>query len=319
MLTQGDPHGIGPEIILKVLPTTPRHPIVILGSWDVLEYYAKQCSLTTQLNRITRIKRNKSWFSLEPGYYLVDLAYTEVIRPGQLAAEAGKHAKSCIDYAMKLIHNQQSNIVVTAPVNKQAIRFHEPNFIGHTEYLAQWVGLHPSDVTMTFLADGVRLFLVTTHHPASEVPNLLTPQRLDRTIHHAYALTQMQADSRPLAMMSLNPHAGEGGVLGMEEEHLIKPAVNRAQQNHIAIEGPFPNDSLWRSFPDNRFSGYIALTHDTGLIPFKMVSKGLCVNITLGLPFVRVSVDHGTGFDIAGTNSANASSLGFVLGFSYLL
>jgi 4-hydroxythreonine-4-phosphate dehydrogenase len=339
LLTQGDPHGIGPEIILKCLSLKIESPIIIIGSPEVFQYYASRYNIELNFTPYSQDVNNtellttsqkgseytKPQFtlrmlssssfpnSLDVGFYFYPIPYHYEIKPGNLSDRAGMHSLSCLDYAINLLKENKSSCLITAPINKQAIQKHNPNFIGHTEYLANSFHYESDQVTMSFISDPLKVFLVTTHVGIRQLPDKLSDDILIRTIHHATKMIHSCKDSRPLALMSLNPHAGEGGAFGDEEKTRFVPLVQKMKVSGISIEGPFSNDALWRDYHKQDYSGYVALYHDSGLIPIKMVTQGKCANVTLGLPCWRLSVDHGTGYDIVNKGMANPESLKYIL------
>jgi 4-hydroxythreonine-4-phosphate dehydrogenase len=198
--------------------------------------------------------------------------------------------------------------IVTAPLNKESLKAAGHPWPGHTEMLAEVAG--SDDVAMLFVGGGLRVALVTIHRSLRSVPDAVTAdevQRVVRLVHRE--LPGLGAERRRIALCGLNPHAGEAGRFGREEIDVLAPAVARLRAEGIDVAGPFPADSLFVRASRGEFDAVIAQYHDQGLIPVKLVSFGHAVNVTLGLPFVRTSVDHGTGFDIVGTGSADAGSL----------
>jgi 4-hydroxythreonine-4-phosphate dehydrogenase len=198
--------------------------------------------------------------------------------------------------------------VATAPINKEALALAGLPWRGHTELLAHLTGA--TSVAMMFYADALRVVLATIHVPLSEVPRLLTESALERIIRLAARELPRFGYARPgLAVCGLNPHAGEGGVLGHEEQRVIAPAIAACQADGIAVTGPYPADTVFVRAARGEYDAVIACYHDQGLIPVKLLAFGKAVNVTLGLPIIRTSVDHGTAFDIAGKGVADPGSL----------
>ncbi len=192
--------------------------------------------------------------------------------------------------------------LVTAPVAKNAISSIIPNFTGHTEYLAERSGLQHDDVTMMFAADNLNVGLVSTHVAMSEVPAMITHKRLLRTFTHVAEMLKLScANKTPkIAIAALNPHAGEDGMFGSEEITIIQPFCEEAKKLGIAdVFGPLPADTLYRDAMSGQFDGVVAAYHDQALIPLKLGGVGQTVNVTMGLPFIRTSPDHGTAYNIA--------------------
>ena len=269
-ITIGDPAGIGPEIAAKAA-ADPR----------VLE-------LCTPV--------------------LYGRIYTPGVRAGTLSAEAGRTAYGAIVAAVEDAIAGDVDAIATAPVNKAAFALAGLPWRGHTELLAHLTGA-PS-VAMMFHADALRVVLATIHEPLSSVPRLLTRELLAGVIRLASRELPRFGFSQPrLAVCGLNPHAGEGGVLGDEEQRVIEPAIAACAGEGIRVAGPFPADTLFVRASRGEFDAVIACYHDQGLIPVKLLAFGKAVNVTLGLPIIRTSVDHGTAFDIAGRNAADPGSM----------
>lgn len=218
-----------------------------------------------------------------------------------------------IDEAVRLIKNKEADALVTAPVNKEAINRQGINFKGHTEYLAGLTGVTPRDVLMMFAAKRLRVSLVTRHIPIKKVPRYLNIDDIVRTIYLSYqGLKNYFRIMRPkIGVCGLNPHSGEGGFIGDEEERLIIPAIEKARfkLNSSSIYGPCSAESLFYDAYRGKLDAVAAMFHDQGLVPLKMVARDYAVNITFGLPFIRTSPDHGTAYDIAGKDVAEPGSM----------
>jgi len=269
-ITVGDPAGIGPEIVASAR-VDPR---------------------------VTEV--------CEPVVY--GSADLKRFRPGQLSAAAGRAAFDAIVAAVNDARAGRVDAVATAPVNKQAFALAGLPWRGHTDLLAHLTGA-PS-VAMMFYAAALRVVLATIHVPLAEVPRLLTRAALEQVIRlTAREMPRFGFPHPRLAVAGLNPHAGEQGVLGSEERDVFEPALARCQTDGIDVAGPFPADTLFVRASRGEFDVVIASYHDQGLIPIKLLAFGKAVNVTLGLPIIRTSVDHGTAFDIAGKGIADHSSL----------
>ena len=228
--------------------------------------------------------------------------------PGILSAAAGRTAYDSVVAAVRDARAGRVDAVATAPINKAAWAAAGLNWRGHTDLLAHLTGA--GDVRMMFHAERLNVVLATVHVPLAEVPALLTAERLDTTIRLAHAELPRFGVARPrLALAGLNPHAGEDGLIGGEERRTLAPAVERCRADGIDVTGPLPGDAVFRRAANGEFDAVIACYHDQGLIPVKLIAFGEAVNVTLGLPIVRTSVDHGTGFDIAGQGVADPSGL----------
>ncbi len=295
-VTMGDPSGIGPEIVLKALSTEPVTKIplevVVFGDATALALAEELTGLRArfQFKAITSLDRN-------------DLL---VRKPNRACGAASlEFIKEAVSYVLK----GSAHALVTAPISKEAIHVAGATEPGHTEMLRRLTKV-PS-VAMMFEGPRLRVVLATIHAPLSEVPTLLTTEKLLQTIiiTHAALKELFLIEAPAVALAGLNPHAGEGGVLGREEIDLIAPAVARARAMGIDVQGPFPADTLFHRALDGLWDAVIAMYHDQGLAPFKMLHFDTGVNVTLGLPFVRTSPDHGTAFDIAWSNVANPKSM----------
>jgi 4-hydroxythreonine-4-phosphate dehydrogenase len=227
---------------------------------------------------------------------------------GQVSAEAGRAAYDTVVRAVVDAEHGDIDAIATAPVNKEAFALAGLPWKGHTDLLAQLT--RTPRVAMMFHSDALRVVLATIHVPLSDVPRLLTPELVDFIIDlTARELPRFGYAHPRLALAGLNPHAGEHGVIGSEDDAVLRPAVDRARGKGIAITGPWPADTVFGRATRGEFDAVIACYHDQGLIPIKLLAFGRAVNVTLGLPIVRTSVDHGTAFDIAGKGIADHSSL----------
>ena len=227
---------------------------------------------------------------------------------GRVTAAAGRAAYDAIVRAVEDARAGRIDAIVTAPINKEAFAEAGLPWPGHTDLLAHLTGA--PRVAMMFYADALRVVLATVHVPLRQVPEVLTRARLEDTIELSAAeLPRFGLPSPKLAVAGLNPHAGEHGLLGHEEDDVIAPAIAACAARGIDVRGPFPADTLFNRAMKGEFDAVIACYHDQGLIPVKLVAFGRAVNVTLGLPIIRTSVDHGTAFDIAGRGIADPSSL----------
>lgn len=230
------------------------------------------------------------------------------IRAGEVSAAAGRAAYDTLVRAVDAAKRGDVDAIATAPVNKLAFAQAGLEWKGHTDLLAHLCG--GVDVAMMFHSPQLKVVLITVHVPVGEVPALLTPSLVDRTIGLTVDAMQMFGTAKPrLALAGLNPHAGEGGVIGTEDDRVLAPAVQRARARGIEISGPIPGDTVFVRASRGEFDCVLACYHDQGLIPVKLLAFGHAVNVTIGLPIIRTSVDHGTAFDIAGKGVADPGSL----------
>ena len=269
-ITAGDPAGIGPEIALKAAADAR-----VLAACEPVIY------------------------GPPPG---------ASFEPGVLSAAAGRAAYDAICAAVADARHGVVHGIATAPVNKLAFARAGLPWKGHTDLLGYLTD--SGRVAMMFWSEPLKVILATVHMPLAQVPGALTRELLDGIIELAAdELPRLGIRHPRLAMAGLNPHAGEDGLMGDEEQHVIVPAVEAARQRRIRIDGPFPGDTVFVRASRGEFDAVIACYHDQGLIPVKLLAFGRAVNVTLGLPIVRTSVDHGTAFDIAGTGRADPSSM----------
>jgi 4-hydroxythreonine-4-phosphate dehydrogenase len=230
------------------------------------------------------------------------------IRPGEVSAVAGRAAYNTLLRAVDAALSGEVDAIATAPINKLAFAQAGLEWKGHTDLLAHLCGA--DHVAMMFHSPQLKVVLLTVHVPLQQVASLLTPPLLDRTIALTNEAMSNFGVARPqLALAGLNPHAGEGGVIGEEDDRVLAPAVQRARDLGIEISGPIPGDTVFVRASRGEFDCVIACYHDQGLIPVKLLAFGTAVNVTIGLPIVRTSVDHGTAFDIAGKGVADPGSM----------
>lgn len=294
-LTAGDPAGIGPEIVLKALASEalPEVEYVVYGPRAALE---------------DRVRR----FGLRPleapRATLEDLGALGDAPLGRVSAAAGRAAAEAVLRAARDALAGRVHALVTAPLNKASLHAAGYAWPGHTEMLAEAAGTR--DVAMMFVGGGLRVALLTIHQALRSVPDSVTGEEVRRVVRLVHReLPRFGAIGRRIALCGLNPHAGEGGLFGREEKDVLEPAVAALRAEGIDVSGPHPADSLFVRAQRGEFDAVVAGYHDQGLIPVKLAGFGHAVNVTLGLPFVRTSVDHGTGFDIVEKGTADASSL----------
>ena len=293
-ITMGDAAGIGPEVTLKALADEKIRRLanfLIIGNRRVLEDTA----------RLSKIK-------LKDEIAVLDAGEIPKLEFGRSSSKYGRAALQCIQEALTLIKTKKIDLLVTAPVNKHTISQCGFPFTGHTEYLAR--ACRVKNFAMLLTGGPFKVVLATRHIALREVPQALTKEGLYQTLRLAiFGLKRYFGIRRPrLGVCALNPHGGDKGLLGREESEIIGPAVHRAKKT-AQVEGPLPADSLFYLARQGKFDAVIAMYHDQGLIPLKAYAFDQGVNLTLGLPFVRTSPDHGTAYDIAGKNKANPRSM----------
>ena len=306
-ITIGDINGIGLEVILKTLSDERIAELftpVVYGSSKVVSYHKNIAGVEFQFNNTRGADR-----LLHDKVNIVNCWQENVnITLGKASDLGGKYALQSLEYATLDLKNGLIDALVTAPISKHSMKMAGFPFPGHTEYLTQELG---GDESLMFMvSDSLRIGLVTNHLPVREVAGTITRDLLFRKLQIMYdSLRTDFALERPtIAVLGLNPHAGDEGVIGDEEEQIIRPVLAELKRKGMLVMGPFPADGFFGSGQHTKFDAIMAMYHDQGLIPFKAFSFGAGVNFTAGLPCVRTSPDHGTAFDIAGKNEADPSS-----------
>ncbi len=306
LITQGDPNGIGPEIILRGISSKYYPNLLVIGNVIVFRFYQKLLGSDIPINSIDKLENITN---LDPNKLnILNLDYRHRVSPGIISRFAGELSIKCIDKAVDIIKMGLSNILITAPVNKKAIQKSVKTFIGHTEYLAR--AFNTNKVSMALISDKIKVATVTTHIPLDRVSGSINQTNIVSSLKNVdHFLKKIGITNGNIAVCALNPHSGDKGCFGNEENSIIIPAIEEAKRFGINAFGPYPADSIFCSAYNNTYDFYIAMYHDQGLIPFKLLSFNSGINITLGLPFLRVSVEHGTAFDIAGKGKANLNSI----------
>jgi 4-hydroxythreonine-4-phosphate dehydrogenase len=293
-LTVGDPAGIGPEVVLRALASPDRPPVAV-------RVYGPVAALRERAARF-------GLPHLAPDVEAVDVPLASEVVLGVVSAAAGRAAAESVLRAARDARRRKVRALVTAPLNKESLAAAGYAWPGHTEMLAEAAGV--SNVAMMFVGGGLRVALLTIHLPLRAVADALTSAEVVRVVRLVHReLPRFRAAGRRVALCGVNPHAGEGGRFGDEEQRLFAPAVRQLREEGLDVQGPFPADSLFARAARGEFDAVVAAYHDQGLIPVKLLAFGRAVNVTLGLPFVRTSVDHGTGFDIVEKGIADPGSL----------
>ena len=299
-VSAGDPQGVGPEVTIDALRLSPPDG----RRWRVI--------LAGDANRLEEL-----WQARLPRYpdegplVLLDRPFEDDGAPGPSSA-GGRAAFAALESSVELVEAREASALVTAPLSKEAVSLEHSGFIGHTDWLAERFG---RDAVMLLAADGVRVFLVTDHLPVSRVSASITTERFGFVLRQAREalIHDFGVEAPRLAILGLNPHAGEGGRLGAEEQEVMQPVIERLGGPPAGFHGPFPADSFFAGARAENFDGVVAAYHDQGLIPLKARSFNRAVNITIGLPLIRTSPDHGTAFDIAGQGKADPGSMRLAL------
>ena len=307
-ITHGDTNGIGYEVILKTFADPAILELctpIVYGSPKVAAYHRKALDLPTNFSIIEKAE------DAQNGRLNLLTTFEEEVKVdlGQPSKEAGEAALKALDRAMTDYRAGLYDVLVTAPINKNNIQSDLFHFCGHTEYIEQSVG-DGHKALMILMNDNLRVALVTTHLPVKDIAQAITKEKIveKATIFHQALKRDLRISSPRIAVLSLNPHAGDGGVIGTEEQETIIPAIKELEEGGVYAFGPYAADGFFGSGMYNRFDGVLAMYHDQGLAPFKTLALENGVNFTAGLPIVRTSPDHGTAYDIAGKGVADEQS-----------
>ncbi|HEY0743205.1 MAG TPA: 4-hydroxythreonine-4-phosphate dehydrogenase PdxA [Chryseosolibacter sp.] len=308
-ITLGDPNGIGPEVVIKALSDNRILSLftpVVYGSAKAVSHYKKLLNIE-ELN-YTQV-RTKGQLAHKAINVVNCWEESLEINPGKATPEAGKAAFVALKSACEDLKEGHLDALVTAPIDKKTIHSEEFPFKGHTEYLTQFFG--SQDSLMFMVSDKLKIGLVTEHVPVSQVSSLLTKERIEAKI--ALMENSLKKDfgvvKPKIAVLGLNPHAGDNGLIGQEDELVVKTVVNESRNKGRLVFGPFPADGFFGTAAYLKYDGVLAMYHDQGLIPFKSIAFEDGINFTAGLSVVRTSPDHGTAFAIAGKNQASENSL----------
>lgn len=308
-VTMGDPAGIGPEVVLKAVAEPDIQQVcvpVIIGDAQLLAHTARTLDLQSGYEIVRKGEPIPEHLT-EPIIFHLDNV-PGFIEPGIESGTAGKAAGEYIEAAVELCAAGSTDAIATAPINKRSLFLGGYSFPGHTEFLAHLTG--SEEYAMAFVAANLRIVLISTHVPLAEAIRMVKKDRLVKTINLTNRELKRWGIERPrLAVAAVNPHGAEGGLFGMEESTEIAPAVEVSRLDDIDVLGPFSADTVFLRAARGEFDAVVACYHDQAMIPVKCLSFGEAVNVTLGLPFIRTSVDHGTAFDIAGKGIAEHSSM----------
>jgi len=312
-LTMGDPAGIGPEVIVKAFQDDTLHlqsRAIVVGDARLLQATAKKYAPEILVHTVNR--PDQGWYQTCT-IDVIDLNNVpENISVGKPSSQAGQASYEAIKTAVDLALADEVSAITTAPINKKSLHLAGHSFPGHTELLAHLTNSKQAALMMA--GNSLRVVLATTHVPLEQVKPLITEERVLNTIRLTHKwLTRHVTDVPSIAVTGLNPHCGDGGIFGQEETDHILPALKIVQKEGIQASGPFSADALFGRPDSQKYDAVVCMYHDQGMIPVKMDSAGQGVNITLGLPILRTSVDHGTAFDIAGRDKACAENLKMAL------
>jgi 4-hydroxythreonine-4-phosphate dehydrogenase len=306
-LTPGEPAGIGPDLVVQIAQHTSPHQRVVFADPQLLEQRAHQLGM-----RLRLVEHNPHHVpESDPAGTLriVPLPLAESARAGELNPANAAYVLECLRQAVTECLDNTCAALVTGPVNKAIINQAGYVFTGHTEFLAELT--HTRQVVMLLTAPGLRVALATTHLPLAEVPTAITPESLSQTLDilHQDLRLRFAINAPRIQVLGLNPHAGESGHLGREEIEVIGPVIEAARAAGMCVTGPVPADSAFQPDKLSNTDAVLAMYHDQGLPVLKHVGFGQAVNVTLGLPLIRTSVDHGTALELAGSGRSQTGSL----------
>ena len=309
-VTQGDSNGIGYEVIIKALADSrilDSFTPVVYGSSKIFGFYRKQIHDIDQMDTyVIRSAKDVHLKRINIVNCLPDNFYAE---PGQSSPDSAKAAMMSLEAAVKDLKDGYIDVLVTAPINKRAMTAEGFGYTGHTEYLQD--AFQADEIAMIMVSEQLKVGIVTGHIPLKDVPGSITKERIltklrlmNRSLERDFGI-----DSPKIAVLGLNPHCGDGGLLGDEEKNIILPAVQEAQEEGILAFGPYSPDGFFGLGNYGRFDATLAMYHDQGLGPFKALAFSEGVNFTAGLPVVRTSPDHGTAYEMAGRGEADPHSM----------
>ena len=312
-ITMGDPAGVGPEIIIRTFQDQSIYEFsrpLVVGDAKFLNNTALQLDSDLSINSISSIQE------ASPKPYSIDVLdlknIQDNITTGQPSPLGGKVSVEFIRTAVDLALDRQVDAITTAPINKESIHLAGFNWSGHTEMIGELT--NSKDVALMLAGDILRVVIVTTHVPLKSIAKLISREKIITTIKltHRWLLEHV-TDCPSIAVTGLNPHCGDGGIFGKEELTEIIPALDSLRKEGINALGPFSADAFFSKLKPNQYDAVVAMYHDQGMIPVKMANQGTAVNVTLGLPIIRTSVDHGTAFNIANKGCASSKSLALAI------
>ena len=307
-ISQGDINGIGLEVIIKTFLDPQMLEVctpIVFGSNKTATFHRKALNIEDfSFNQIRDISEANPKRANIINVYEEEVA----IELGKQTEVGGTYALRSLEAAAYALAQGKVNVLVTAPINKENIQSPDFKFPGHTEYLDEKFG--DGNSLMFLVSDTLRVAVVTGHIPVTQVAQALTPEKILKKIQvlNRSLIQDFEVRKPKIALLGLNPHAGDNGVIGNEEQNIIIPAINKAKEEGLMVYGPYPADGFFGNSTYKQFDAVLAMYHDQGLIPFKTIAFNSGVNFTAGLPIVRTSPDHGTAYDIAGKNIASEES-----------
>ncbi len=302
----GDINGIGIEVILKTFNDSRMLDFctpILFGSSKVISFHKKAMGLTTPINGVSNFNQ-----VIEHKINLFNIWKEEVdIQLGESSKVSGKYSFLSLKEAVNALKENEIDVLVTAPINKDNIQSDAFNFQGHTEYLESHL---EGEALMILMTDELRVGLITGHVPIQDVAKKITPKLIEHKVNimHKTLVEDFKIRKPKIAVLGLNPHCGDNGVIGNEDNDIVKPTIDKIKEKGKLIYGPYAADSFFGSANYENFDAVLAMYHDQGLTPFKTLSFGKGVNFTAGLSKIRTSPDHGTAYEIAGKNKANEGS-----------
>ena len=315
-LTMGEPAGIGPELIVRLAQLNFSVQLVVLADQKLLETTAKILDLPLELTAVDWDLPAQT--HLAGHLYIEHFPCEQPVEVGKLNPQNAKATLAILNRASELALCRLVDAIVTAPVHKANLNRVDQTFLGHTEFFAKAANV--DKVVMMLATEELRVTLATTHLPLSKVPQAITPKELKQVIGIILnSLEKMTDKDLTMAVCGLNPHAGEDGLLGSEDDEVIRPVVEHFQAEGKQVFGPFPADTLFTPEKRKMYDVFLAMYHDQGLPVIKAFGFGQCVNVTLGLPYIRTSVDHGTALDIAANYKASSESFEYAVNYAIRL
>lgn len=307
VITPGEPAGIGPDICIQLVKNTLAARLAFVVDPDVIRHRAEELGESIKISLCTATREIPAH---QAGMFpIIPIACKAPVIAGQLDQANALYVTQTLDHAIELLISQQFDALVTAPVHKGIINDAGINFTGHTEWLAERT--HAKLPVMMLASNDIRVALVTTHLPLRQVSQAITAPRLEAVIRilHEDLIQKFHIKTPRIRVCGLNPHAGEGGHLGDEEIEIMEPVINQLRQEGLQLQGPVPADTAFLPNSLSDTDAILAMYHDQGLPVLKYSAFDHAVNVTLGLPIIRTSVDHGTALELAGTGKASPSSL----------
>lgn len=315
-ITMGEPAGVGPELLVKIAQQQFAAELIVIANKQLLEETAEKLGLPLKL---IPFNSKQAVVVHSPGRLLIcHVELPKKVVPGQLCNENAAATIEMLRLSNQMAISKQVDAIVTAPVHKANLNTVESGFFGHTEFFAGLAGA--KQVVMMLATNELRITLATTHIPLSQVSTAITQETLRATLLTIInAFQQLNLPQLKIAVCGLNPHAGEEGLLGTEDAQVIKPVIDQLNAEGHLVFGPFPADTLFTPSKRRQYDLFLAMYHDQGLPVVKAFGFGECANVTLGLPYIRTSVDHGTALDIAAEYCADENSLAYAIEYAMQL